>query len=111
MKNFLLKSMLMFKEDNMFTLIDPTHEEITGTMEKARLKVSLFTYNGGNEPLHPVNIFSFYSGHGTSLEGRLHISAPSTLTQDEYTSQLDIMPEVRPLGELKSILTKFKDLV
>jgi hypothetical protein len=41
MKNFLKKSFCKFKEENMFILINPSHEEITAAMEMARLKVAL----------------------------------------------------------------------
>jgi hypothetical protein len=61
-------------------------------MEKVRLKVSLYSQKG------PVNIFSYYSGHGSSLNGKLHISAPTVFTQDDYVSQREDLPEVLPIS-------------
>jgi hypothetical protein len=64
----------------MFILIDPTHEKITETLEQAKLKVSILSAKG------PVNLFNYYSGHGTSLAGKLHITTPTVFTQDDYVS-------------------------
>jgi hypothetical protein len=98
MKNFLKRSIIKFKDENMFILINPSHEEITAAMEMAKLKVSLYTHNGRALPWNPVNVFCYYSGHGSSISGKLHISAPTVLTQDEYVSQKDNLPEIRPIS-------------
>jgi hypothetical protein len=69
-----LQSPCKFKPHNIITLINPTREKIIEAMEALKEKA----YQQGKKI--PTTIFSYYSGHGTSLEGKLHISMPTVLT-------------------------------
>jgi hypothetical protein len=103
LRDFLLKSYCKFKRENITVLIDPTHEEIVAAMEAFKKKIE------NREGTKPTNIFYAYSGHGTSIKGRLNITLPSSVTEEEYASIKEEIAEVTWKEELLDILSDFKE--
>jgi hypothetical protein len=58
----------------------------------------------------PTNVFCYYSGHGTSVSGKLHITLPTVLSSDEYASLKHDLMNIVPFEDLKSLLINFSDL-
>jgi hypothetical protein len=58
----------------------------------------------------PTNVFCYYSGHGTSLNGKLHISLPTVLNDNEYASLKHDLVNIMPIGDLRTLLTEFDTL-
>lgn len=55
-----------------------------------------------------TNFFTYYSGHGSSLNGKLHITLPTVFRKEEFCTLKDDLPEIMPEEELSKLILNYK---
>ena len=64
-----------------------------------------------NSRNNPTNVFLGYSGHGTSISGKLCLTLPTKLTQEEYIDKFeDLLIPVDNLPVEEKDLKRFREL-
>ena len=64
-------------------LLDPTYQEIKNAIYELEVKAR---WRGKT---HNTNIFLGYSGHGTSINGHLHITMPTPISEESYMKKCE----------------------
>ena len=94
--------MVEFKPKNTFVLINPSHEEIIAKMAELKMLAEKQSIKSKK-----ANVFVFYSGHGSSIGSRLHVSVPTIIRQEDYVDLQNDLPEILPIEEIKNQLERF----